>query len=242
MPEHVLYETHKGWVEVILNQPATRNAITGPLAVELAEAIQKANADQSVQLILLRGADGSFCSGLNLKEFNKQPPPPWLKNFQSYWRDVHTALYLSSKPIVAAVERFAINGGAALALAADILIVGEDSFVQVGEVKQGLSAPYNLAWLHLRQSDSVIAQLTLTGNRFTGSELHRLGVAFAAPPTKEVVQKATTLCEELSAYPDGALQGIKSISQSYRTHSADEWFQIASSSASRRHGSIPILK
>ena len=232
----VLTIEHEGWSELVLNQPETRNAITGPLGEQLAAAIQSADADPATRLLMLRGADGAFCSGLNLKEFNRDPPPDWLANFQSTWRRTHAALYDCSKPIVVALEKFAINGGAALALAADLLVVGDDSYLQVGEVRQGMGAPYNLAWLNLRHSENVIAQLTLTGKRFTGTDLHRLGIAYAAPATTDTVSAAKSICEELAGYPKDALVSIKRMMRGYRNVPADEWFDIATRNAPKRSG------
>ena len=236
MTDLVLKIEHEGWSEVVLNQPETRNAITGPLGEQLAAAIQSADADPATHLLMLRGADGAFCSGLNLKEFNRDPPPDWLANFQRTWRRTHAALYDCNKPIVVALERFAINGGAALALAADLLVVGDDSYLQVGEVRQGMGAPYNLAWLNLRHSENVIAQLTLTGKRFTGTELHRLGIAYAAPPTADTVSATKSICEELAGYPNDALVSIKRMMRGYHDVPADDWFDIATHNAPKRSG------
>ena len=227
MSDLILLIEREGWTEIVLNHPPTRNAITGPFGEQLSDAINAANEDEKSRLILLRGAEGVFCSGLNLKEFNRDPPPEWMPGFQKTWRGVHRALYDCRKPVVVALERFAINGGAALALAGDLLIVGDDSYLQVGEVRQGMAAPYNMAWLRLRFSENVIAQVALVGKQLTGSELHRLGVAYAAPTTSEVVETATKLCEELASYPQNALVRIKSIMRGYQTATADEWFDQA---------------
>ena len=145
-------------------------------------------------------------------------------------------MYDCSKPIVVALERYAINGGAALALAADLLVVGDDSYLQVGEVRQGMAAPYNLAWLNLRHSENVIAQLTLTGKRFTGTELHRLGIAYTAPATADTVSAASSICEELAGYPEDALVTIKRMMRGYRNVPADDWFDIATRNAPKRSG------
>ena len=215
------------WAEVVLNRPERRNAINGPLGEGLAAAIQRADAEDGIQAILLRGADGAFCSGLDLKAFNAEPPPDWMPRFGAIWRAAHKAIFECRKPIVAALERFAINGGAALALAADLLVAGETAFLQVGEVKQGMAAPYNMAWLRLRLSENTAAQLTLTGRRFAGSELASLGIAYAAVPDADVVPAARQLVEELAAYPDGALARIKTLLRAYNDTPADEWFDRA---------------
>ena len=223
----VEYVGHGRWAEIVLNRPERRNAIDGPLGEALGSAIRRADADDGVQAILLRGADGAFCSGLDLKAFNAEPPPDWMARFSTIWREAHKAIFECRKPIVAALERFAINGGAALALAADLLVAGETAFLQVGEVRQRMAAPYNLAWLRFRHAENVAAKLTLTGRRFTGSELAAMGVAYAVAPDDDVAPSATRLVEELATYPDGALARIKTLLRAYNDADADAWFDRA---------------
>ena len=129
MSDYVLTVEHEGWTEVVLNHPQTRNSITGPLGEQLADAIVAVAANEASKVMLLRGAEGAFCSGLNLSAFNEEPPPSWLSQFGLIWRRTHTAMYEYKKPIVYALEKYAINGGAALALAADLLVVGDDSLI-----------------------------------------------------------------------------------------------------------------
>ena len=218
---------HDGWAELVLNRPERRNAIDGDLGMALAGALRALDTDDAVRAILLRGAEGAFCSGLDLKAFRADPPPEWLPRFNVIWRAVHTALYDCRKPIVAALQRYAINGGAALALAADLLVAGETAFLQVGEVQMGMSAPFNIAWLRLRHPESVTAQLTLTGRRFTGPELAALGVAYACVSDDEVLGRAQQLAAEIASFPAGAVVGIKATIRSYNDTPANAWFDRA---------------
>jgi len=218
---------HGRWAELILNRPERRNAINGPLGLALADGLRTINSDPQIQVVLLRGADGAFCSGLDLKEFNADPPPEWLVRFGDIWRATHKALFQSKKPLVVALERFAINGGAALALAGDLMFVGRESFLQVGEVRQGMAAPYNMAWLRLRHSAAITARLALTGHRFYGRELVEMGVAYAAPKEGSVVAEAIALVEELVDYPDQGLERIKATLRAYDDENADAWFDRA---------------
>lgn len=221
-----------GYAELTLNHPPTRNAITGPMGEALADAVSQAGSDSSAKCLLLRGAEGAFCSGLNLKEFNADPAPDWLPRFGQIWRKVHSTLYECPKPIVVALEKYAINGGAALALAADLLVVGADSYLQVGEVRQGMAAPYNMAWLRLRFSEHLAAQLTIPGRRFTGQELLSKGIAYLAPETVDTVTEAKALCGELASFPSDALTRIKATMCAYRPTTAMEWFDRATRNAS----------
>ena len=100
MPE-VEIVMHGRWAELILNRPERRNAINGPLGLGLSEALRTIDSDPQIQAVLLRGADGAFCSGLDLKEFNAEPPPEWLVRFGDIWRATHKALFhLNWKPVL----------------------------------------------------------------------------------------------------------------------------------------------
>ena len=142
----------------------------------------------------------------------------------STWRRAHSALFNCSKPIVGAVERYAINGGAALAIACDYLVVGEQAFLQVGEVQIGMAAPYNMAWLNLRHSERVIAEVTLIGDRLSASEMMRLGLANAAVADDQVVSSAQALCQRFADFPPGTPQKIKLGMRARLSDSADAWF------------------
>jgi enoyl-CoA hydratase/carnithine racemase len=224
---HVEVERHERWARLTLNRPERRNAITGPLASELAAAIRALDEDEEVQTILLCGAGGAFCSGLDLKEFNADPEPEWLADFGAAWRATHIALFECVTPIVGALERFAINGGAALALACDLLVVGEDSYLQIGEVRQGMGAPYNLAWLALRHPETVGLRLSLIGDRVPGPALLELGVAYSCVPDAEVMQHAMSLSAAIADYPPGAARRIKTVLTGFSRGDASEWFERA---------------
>lgn len=213
-----------GAMELILNRPARKNAITGPLGIALAEALAELRSDDAVRVVLLRGAGGAFCSGLDVTEFNADPAPDWLPEFQRIWRGVHVALWNLGKPIVAALERYAINGGAALALASDLLVAGRGAFLQVGEVRLGMAAPYNLAWLSLRHSEALMARVALAGDRLDGETLERLGIAARVVPDAEVLDAARAWCEELAGFPEGGLRRIKAGLRARLEVSAEAWF------------------
>jgi enoyl-CoA hydratase/carnithine racemase len=223
----VTIESHGGWAEIILNRPEVKNAINGPLGIALADAFRRVDADDSVNVVVFRGAGGAFCSGLDLKAFNAEPAPEWLDSFQSIWRSAHRAIFECRKPIIGALERYAINGGAALALAADLLVVGDDAFLQVGEAKIGMAAPYNLAWLRLRHSEAVATEIALLGDRHTGAQLKSLGIANRSVPDQQVLEQASALAAQMAEYPAGALARIKTGLRRYGPVSADEWFDLA---------------
>lgn len=214
-----------GVAEIVLNRPARRNAVTGPLARRLHEEIIAATEDDEVAVLLLRGAGGAFCSGLDLGEFRADPTPDWMPAFSDLWLDVHAALYDCPKPIVAALERFAINAGSALALAADLLVAGEQAFLHVGEIQMGMAAPMNMAWLRLRHPESVAARLAIVGRRYSGPELERMSVAAEVVDDDAVLDRARELSATISGYPPRGVRAIKrTILGGRPTASGRDWF------------------
>lgn len=242
----VRLEIDGGRAEIVLNRPERKNAVTGPLARSVREALETAEADANVRVILLRGESGVFCSGLDLKEFNADPRPEWLPGFQGDWRALHERLFACDKPVVCALEGYAINAGSALALSADYLVAGETAFLQVGEVRQGRPAPMNLAWLLARHSDAVTRRIMLLGQRIPGPALVRLGIAHAVAADSEVLTEARKLAGELAEISPEGTSAMKRLFRTLGTGGEPEsWFERvskAASSAGARSGPIPSLK
>lgn len=219
----LLVERHEHWLDIALNRPARRNALTADLVVALHRAIDAADSDADVHVILLRGSDGAFCAGIDLKERERAGSPP----FNSSWRALHERLYQCETPVVGAFERFGINAGAALALACDLLVVGEQSYLHVGEAAMGMQAPMNTAWLALKYSQSVSLQLLLTARRFAGTELKALGIATDCVPDGDVVAHTRALATTLAAFTPGTLARLKRSLRRYDESSARTWFDRA---------------
>lgn len=211
MPDEplVVYSVEDGLATVELNRPARRNAIIPPMLNALTKAIDTASADESVQAVLLCGAGGAFCSGLDLDAYNADPPPAWVGASGDSGLRAHSALARCPVPIVVALERYAINGGAAYALAGDLIIVGESAWLQVGEMIQGLPAPMNLAWLTTKHPESVAARIVYSGERIPGPELHLMGVAHRVVADDTVRTHATELAQRIAASPHGTPRPAK---------------------------------
>lgn len=187
-------------VEIVLNRPSRRNALTGPMVDELISTFESINASNEISVIILRGAEGTFCSGLDLKEFGADPSPDWAAKFPDRWKYLHSLIFDCPKILIGAIEGAAINAGSALALACDLTIVGRSSFLQVGEIQRGMAAPMNLAWLKLRHSEATAARLVLTGNPITGAELLTLGITHECVDDSQVLTKCYELADQLTNY------------------------------------------
>lgn len=205
----VRIEQREGWTEILLNRPERRNAIIPPVSDAIRTALDHAERDDSVASVLLRGEGGYFCSGVDLKALQADPPPPWQGKHGDSWRQLHLTLFRFSKPVIGAFEKYGINAGAALAMACDILIAGESAFLQVGEIQQGASAPMNFAWFRIKATEQVMARLAFYGDRVAAPELLRLGLVTECVADDQVVSRCRDIAARLASFPPGAASNIK---------------------------------
>lgn len=236
MTDPLVRRTDRNGVAVIeLNRPERKNAIIAPMLDELTAHVTDVNADDDIGAVLLCGAGGSFCSGLDLGEYNAEPPPPWLATAGESIRAAHVALGACPHPVVVALERYAINGGAAFALAGDLIVTGTDAWLQVGEARLGMNAPMNLAWLVARYPPATVLQIVLVGDRVTGADLLRLGIAHEVVDDADVRARAEALAEQIAAYPPGAARRLKASTLGLSGGSPDTtsaaWFELAATTA-----------
>ena len=141
----------------------------------------------------------------------------------------HSSLAACPLPVVVALERYAINGGAAFALAGDLIVTGETSWLQIAEVRLGMNAPMNLAWLVARYPMSTVLQIVLTGERVHGPDLHRLGIAYEVVDDDAVRTRAEELAATIAGFPDGSARRLKTsalrLAEKYvGTSTSPDWF------------------
>ncbi|MDV7087037.1 enoyl-CoA hydratase/isomerase family protein [Rhodococcus opacus] len=194
----VVRHHQSGRLDIELNRPERKNALTVPMVTQLARTFAAAQDDDTVTAVLLYGAGGCFSSGLDLAEV--RPGEPAITAAIS---DLHTTLSGFEKPLIGALERAAVNGAAAIALACDLLVVGETSFLMVGEAEMGVAAPNNLRWLLAKFDVNQALQLTLACERQYGPDLLRRSFAYEMVPDEQVSVRATKLADKIAAYPNG---------------------------------------
>ena len=200
----VLAIPQEGWGELVLNRPGRRNALAPGSAAALREGLSTLLVG-GARVVLLRGEGGTFCSGLDVDLFQAGAGAAWAADWTGFHRDLHACPAV----VICALERYAINAGAALALGSDLMVAGEGAILTVGEAAIGMHAPMNLAWLRLKAPESVAAQLALGAGRMAGPDLHRLGLAWALVPDAEVQDHARAAAIRMAGWPAGTLAGIK---------------------------------
>ncbi|MFI6284604.1 enoyl-CoA hydratase/isomerase family protein [Streptomyces sp. NPDC051018] len=200
-----------GVAEIILNRPSRRNALTFEMLAEFRDRLSDVLADDEVTTILLRGAGGCFCSGLDLGAIDPNQVvvyPPL--------RAVHELLAGCDKAVVVALELAAVNAGAAFALSGDLIVAGDGAFLQTFELSMGFRVPMNLAWLTSRYGSATALQIVLEGRRWHGPDLYRLGIAVQHVPDEEVLTSAWKLAARLGAFPKGSIEETKATARALR--------------------------
>ena len=209
MATYSYIDVHQGWAELVLNRPERRNSLIPPLFAEVIAAIEELNAREDISVIVLRGENGYFCSGIDLKALQQEPPPDWDGAAISDARSMHLTLYRCQTPVIGALESFAINAGAALAFGCDILIGGESAFLQIGEIQQGAGIPMNAAWLKIKTTEFNAARLALFGDRVAVPDLVGLGIANECVADNAVVSRCYEIAERIAGFPPGSARQIK---------------------------------
>jgi enoyl-CoA hydratase len=136
MPDMELQnEPMDGWVRLTLNRPAQKNALNTALLGALADALGALAVDQTCRVVLLTGADGTFAAGADLAEIEGKTSAEGANDpRKAHW----AAIRAFPKPLIAAVDGFALGGGLELALMADILVLGATARIGLPETNLGL--------------------------------------------------------------------------------------------------------
>jgi 2-(1,2-epoxy-1,2-dihydrophenyl)acetyl-CoA isomerase len=194
-----------------LNRPATRNAIDLEVRVVLAEAIEAAMAEAGVRVIVLTGADGTFCSGGDITTMRRQGEDAIRARLEAAQRVIR-AIWDGPKPVVAAVEGYAFGAGVSLALACDRVVAAADAVFSVPFTGVGLAGDMGIfTSLPARVGAAAARQLLLLPRRLDGTEALRLGLADALAERGEALAHALADAAEIAAGPPLALAGIKTM-------------------------------
>jgi enoyl-CoA hydratase/carnithine racemase len=202
----------QGAVRILtLNRPAKRNAIDLELRAVLATALETAMADESVRVVVLTGAGGSFCSGGDISTMRRQGPEETRPRAQAAQRVIR-AIWDGAKPVVAAVEGFALGAGVALALACDRVVAAADSVFAPAFTGVGLAGDMGIfASLPARAGPAAARQLLMLPRRLSGTEAGQLGLADEVTDPGQALARALDDAAVMAAGPPLALAAIKTM-------------------------------
>ncbi|MGI8921189.1 MAG: crotonase/enoyl-CoA hydratase family protein [Solirubrobacteraceae bacterium] len=206
--ENAVLTERRGRVALItINRPDQRNAVNAAVAQGIAAALDELDAEAELSVGVLTGAGKGFCAGMDLKAF-VTGERPWAgdRGFAGITQRS------SDKPLIAAVEGFAVAGGLEIALSCDLLVAAQGAKLGVPEVKRSLVAAGG-ALLRLPRAlpRNLAMELALTGDPIDAERAYELGMVNRLAAPGEAVQAALELAESIAANGPLALAATKRI-------------------------------
>jgi len=201
-----------------MNRPEARNAANGALARGIAAALDELDADPGLSVAILTGAGGTFCAGMDLKAFATGDLP--MIEGRGF---AGIAMAPPSKPIIAAVEGYAVAGGFEIALACDLIVAASDARFGLPETKRGLVAGGGgLLRLPHRMPAALALEYALTGEHFGAEDAARWGLVNHVSDHGGALNAAITLARRISANGPLAVRATKQVFTSAAAWSEDE--------------------
>jgi enoyl-CoA hydratase len=218
--EAVLTERRGSVLLITLNRPEVRNAVNAALAAGVAGALEELDGDDGLSVGVLTGAGGFFSAGMDLGAF--------VKGESAWFGDRGFAgltQRASRKPLIAAVEGFALAGGMEIALACDLIVAARGAKLGIPEVKRSLVAAGGaLLRMPRRMPYHVVMELALTGDPLPADRFHELGLVNRLVEPGSAVEVALELAATLACNAPLALVATKQILQEqFDWTSAEMW-------------------
>ena len=177
-----------------LNRPEQRNALNAELRLALRDAFDRFDADESVRCAVLTGNGKAFCAGGDLKEMAQTnmavPPENSFIMLGSKGR--------LSKPVIAAVNGYAMAGGFLLAQDCDLAIAAEGATFAISEVKRGRGAPWAVPLISMLPK-RIMLELLLTGEPIDAHRAYEVGLVNKVVPAGQLLEAATAMAEIIAA-------------------------------------------
>ncbi|HEX3822913.1 MAG TPA: crotonase/enoyl-CoA hydratase family protein [Mycobacteriales bacterium] len=211
---HLEVEQRDHVLVLTMNRPEARNALSPEMIVGLADAWDRIDSDEQIRCAILTGAGGYFCSGADLKAMNDaQNTSDAAKRTREDAGLAWKALLRShrlTKPLIAAVEGFALAGGTEILQATDIRVAGESAVFGLTEVTRGLF-PLGGSTVRLRRQIGYTKamEMLLVGERVPAAEAERIGLIGRVVPDGEALATALEIAAKVAANAPLSVQAIK---------------------------------
>lgn len=208
--ETILYSATGRIASITLNRPNRLNAINAVMTAELRRAVETANDDPQVRVIILSGAGRAFCAGYDL-DWGTKAEDATQRSMAGNWDPVRDylgmsrnvsafmSLWQSPKPVIAQVHGWCVGGGTDMALCSDLIYMAEDA--QIGYPPARIwGEPTTVMWVY-RLGLEHAKRTMLTGQPLSGREAARLGLVSAAVPASELEATVAGMAEKLATIP-----------------------------------------
>jgi enoyl-CoA hydratase len=220
MSDEVLVDVDGGVAVITINRPQARNAVNGAVAQGIAAALDEFDERKDVSVLVITGAGGSFCAGMDLKGFlTGDNPLAGGRGFAGITEKPPI------KPIIAAVEGYALAGGCEVALSCDMIVASTEAKFGVPEVKRGLVAGAGgLLRLPRRIPYHIAMEVALTGDHFPAARMAELGLVNRLTEPGEALATAKELALKIAENAPLALAATKRVIVESPDWSRDEAF------------------
>jgi enoyl-CoA hydratase len=203
----VLTEVSDGVAVITINRPEARNAVNGEVARGIAGAVDDLDARKDVQVLILTGAGGTFSAGMDLKGFLSGDTPAF--EDRGFGGIVQRP---PAKPVIAAVEGYALAGGFELVLACDLVVASDAAKFGLPEVRRSLVAGAGgLLRLPKRIPYHVAMEIALTGEHYPASRLFEAGLVNRLVPAGQALDAAKELAGRIALGGPLALTATKRV-------------------------------
>jgi enoyl-CoA hydratase/carnithine racemase len=210
--ETILYDKKDHVARITLNRPDALNAINRTMVTELGKVLDDSETDRDVRVVVITGAGRAFCSGADLKFASEELTTSQAEQefFRFANRVMMRRIETLSKPVIAAVNGYAMAGGFEILTVVDLVIAAEDAMIGDMHIKHGLlaagGAPYRLPLLiGMRKAK----ELMFTGKTITGKEAEEIGLVNKAVPASILQSTVDALAAELAEYSPVAMSITK---------------------------------
>ena len=205
--EHILVEIEPPIATVTLNRPKVLNALSPAVIAEVSAALAELDADDSVRAAVLTGGAKVFAAGADIQDMADQSPVDQLLRDQTgRW----APLAGFKKPLIAAVNGYALGGGCEVALMCDLIVAGDTARFGQPEINLGIIPGAGGTQRWPRSAGKYVAmEVMLTGATLTAQRAYELGIANKVVPTEMTIGIAKRIARELAAKPPLAVRLAK---------------------------------
>ncbi|PRY99621.1 enoyl-CoA hydratase [Jezberella montanilacus] len=223
MPQYINVEVSDGIQIITINRPQAKNAITIDTAVEMAAAFEEMDARDDVRIGILTGAAATFSSGMDLKDFARTGKRSVVegKGFAGFVEAP------PKKPLIAAVEGYALAGGCEMVLACDLVVAANNASFGLPELKRGL-VPGSGGMMRLprRIPYHIAMEVVLTGDMFSAERAHQFGLINVLTEPGLALAGAIKLAQRISENGPLAIQTAKRLINEGLDWSSDQMFDL----------------
>ena len=206
----ITYEVRDAKAYLTLNRPERLNAINDDMPADIRTAVELANTDDDVRVIVVQGAGRAFCSGYDLKEYAEggatdrwRQGPVWdpVKDYREMRRntDDFFSLWRSLKPTIAKVHGYAIAGGSDIALCCDLLVIADDARIGYPPARVW-GVPTTAMWVY-RIGAERAKRMLLTGDTIDGTTAVDWGLAIESAPADDLDAAVERLADRIAGVP-----------------------------------------